>query len=137
LAGKSSTEQMQDHTSHQVGQAVEGPVLVSVVIPAYNAAPYIAATLGSVFAQTFKSREVIVVNGGSPDTPALELALEPFPAKIRYIQQENRGASAARNAAIRAGREKYLAFLDSDDLCLPKLPAQQVARAGLCECPVP
>lgn len=94
-------------------------VLVSVVIPAYNAAPYIADTLDSVFAQTFRSFEVIVVNDGSPDTAALEQALQPYLSRIRYLKQENRGPSAARNRAIRQGRGKYVAFLDSDDLWLP------------------
>ena len=94
-------------------------VLVSVVIPTYNAAPYIADTLDSVFAQTFRNFEVIVVNDGSPDTAALEQALQPYLSRIRYLKQENRGPSAARNRAIRQGRGKYVAFLDSDDLWLP------------------
>lgn len=94
-------------------------VLVSVVIPAYNAAPYIADALDSVFAQTFRSFEVIVVNDGSPDTAELEQALQPYLSRIRYLKQENRGPSAARNRAVRQSRGKYVAFLDSDDLWLP------------------
>ena len=100
--------------------------VVSVVIPAYNAASYIVATLNSVWAQTFTDYEVFVVNDGSPDTPALEQALQPFRAKIRYIKQENRGPSSARNAAIRQARGKYVAFLDSDDLWLPQHLTRQV-----------
>jgi len=101
-------------------------VLVSVVIPAYNAAPYIVDTLDSVFAQTFRSFEVIVVNDGSPDTAALEHALQPYLSRIQYLKQENRGPSAARNRAIRQGRGKYVAFLDSDDLWLPKHLGRQL-----------
>jgi glycosyltransferase involved in cell wall biosynthesis len=101
-------------------------VLVSIVIPAYNSAVYISNTLNSVFAQTFTNYEIIVVNDGSPDTPALEHALHPYRSRIRYLRQENRGPSGARNTAIRAARGKYVALLDSDDLWLPQHLAKQV-----------
>jgi hypothetical protein len=104
------------------------PALVSVVIPAYNAASYIVATLNSVFAQTYTNYEIIVVNDGSPDSEALEAALQPHLSKIRYIKQENGGPSSARNTAIRAARGKYIAFLDSDDLWFPHHLARQVER---------
>ena len=54
------------------------PPIISVVMPAYNVAPYIGEALGSVFAQSFTDYEVIVVNDGSPDTRDLETALETF-----------------------------------------------------------
>ena len=101
--------------------------LVSVVIPAYNAAGYIPATLDSAFAQTHSNYEIIVVNDGSPDTPLLEEALQPYLGRIRYIKQENRGPSNARNTGIRASRGKYVAFLDSDDLWFPNHLANQIA----------
>lgn len=107
--------------------AQNSALLVSVVIPAYNAARYIAATLDSVFAQTLPAFEILLVNDGSPDTSALESALAPYQAKIRYLKQENRGPSAARNVAIQAARGKYLAFLDSDDLWMPQHLQKQVA----------
>jgi len=110
----------------QAAGPIGSRVVVSIVIPAYNAAPYIAATLNSVLAQTFPDYEVIVVNDGSADTPALEQVLEPYRTKIHYIKQENRGPSAARNAAIRAARGKYVAFLDSDDFWFPHHLASQV-----------
>jgi glycosyltransferase involved in cell wall biosynthesis len=100
--------------------------LVSVVIPAYNAAGYIAGTLDSVRAQTYPRYEIYLVNDGSPDTPALEQALEAYLSDIHYIRQENRGPSGARNTAIRQARGKYIAFLDSDDLWLPHHLARQV-----------
>src|SRR5690348_6033557 len=90
--------------------------LVSVVIPAYNAAAYLPATLDSVLVQSFSNYEIVVVNDGSPDTPELEKALQPYFRKLRYIKQENRGPSSARNTGIRAARGKYVAFLDSDDI---------------------
>ena len=107
------------------GTLVHAP-LVSVVVPAYNAAPYIGATLESVFAQTFRDLEVLVVNDGSPDTPDLEIALEARQSQIRYIRQENRGPGSARNAGIRSARGNYIAFLDSDDFWLPHHLAKQV-----------
>jgi glycosyltransferase involved in cell wall biosynthesis len=93
--------------------------IVSVIVPAYNTAPYIAETLQSVFAQTFTDFEVIVVNDGSPDTPALEVALAPFRDRIRYIVQENRGLSAARNAGLAVAHGELVALLDSDDVWEP------------------
>jgi cellulose synthase/poly-beta-1,6-N-acetylglucosamine synthase-like glycosyltransferase len=60
--------------------------------------------------------EIIVVNDGSPDTPALEAALEPFRDRIHYIVQQNRGLSGARNTGIAAARGELVALLDSDDV---------------------
>ncbi|HJZ79755.1 MAG TPA: glycosyltransferase family 2 protein [Pyrinomonadaceae bacterium] len=92
---------------------------VSVIIPAYNVAPYIAETLESVFAQTFSDYEIIVVNDGSSDTEEFELAIKPYLGRIRYLRQENKGASVARNTGLEAARGDYVAFLDADDLWLP------------------
>ena len=117
-----------DHGNDMLARNVEispSKPLVSVVIPAYNAAPYIGATVDSVFKQAFTDFEVLVINDGSPDTPALELALRPY-QRIRYLRQENRGPSSARNAGIHAAVGKYIAFLDSDDLWLPQHLAKQV-----------
>lgn len=101
-------------------------IKVSVIIPAYNTAKYIRETLESVFAQTFKNFEVIVVNDGSSDTKEFEHELMPYLDRIVYINQENRGASAARNVGIyRAGGE-YIAFLDSDDIWLPSFLESQM-----------
>lgn len=98
---------------------------VSVVVPAYNVARFIGEALESVFAQTFKDFEVIVVNDGSPDTVELERALAPYLARVVYLKQENRGPSAARNAAISAARGRYVALLDADDAWLPDYLAEQ------------
>jgi hypothetical protein len=94
--------------------------LVSVIIPAYQAAGRIRETLDSVFAQTYPNFEVLLVNDGSPDTEALEQAIRSYGARLIYIRQENRGPSGARNTAIRAARGKYIACLDSDDIYLPE-----------------
>src|SRR5438309_10543086 len=83
------------------------PPLVSIVIPAYNAAGYIPATLDSAFAQTLSDYEIIVVNDGSPDTPPLEQALQPYVGKIRYIKQGNPRPGEARHTAMQASGCKY------------------------------
>jgi glycosyltransferase involved in cell wall biosynthesis len=103
------------------------PPVVSVIIPAYNVAPYIAETLDSVFAQTFAGYEIIIVNDGSPDTDELERALEPYLNRLVYLKQENSGAGAARNTGLRAARGEFVAFLDADDLWLPEYLSEQLA----------
>ncbi len=100
---------------------------VSVIVPSFNTAGYIAECLDSVFAQTYRDFEVILVNDGSPDTPALERALAPYRDRIVYLTQKNTGLAGARNTAIRAARGRYIALLDSDDAWLPEYLAVQVA----------
>ena len=106
--------------------------LVSVIIPAYQIAPFIAETLDSVFAQTIKDFEVIVVNDGSPDTDELERALAPYRDRIRYVRQPNRGAGAARNRGVLDAHGEFVAFLDGDDLWLADYLEKQLtfAREG-------
>lgn len=99
---------------------------VSVIIPAYNSAPFIGETLKSVLNQTFTSHEIIVINDGSPDTEDFERELEPYAARIRYLKQENRGAAAARNTGLRAARGEFVAFLDADDTWLPNYLEEQI-----------
>ena len=99
---------------------------VSVIVPAYNTARYIADTIASVLAQTYKRFEIVVVNDGSPDTPALEAALAPFRERIHYIVQPNRGLSGARNTGIAAARGELVALLDSDDIWEPDYLACQI-----------
>jgi Glycosyl transferase family 2 len=103
---------------------------VSIIIPSYNTSQYIAITLDSVFSQTFRSFEVIVVNDGSPDTSKLERTLRPYLDRMVYIKQENAGPSAARNRAIRQAHGKYIAFLDSDDAWFPIFLESQMKLFG-------
>lgn len=98
--------------------------LISIVIPAYNAEKYIAATLDSVRAQTFRDYEVIVVDDGSTDR-SFEIA-GCFDGVFR-IRQNNRGAATARNVGIGAARGEYIAFLDADDLWMPAKLERQVS----------
>ena len=92
---------------------------VSVIMPSYNTAQLIAASLDSVLQQTFSDFEIIVVNDGSPDTIDLEKILQPYQSKIVYLKQQNKRAAGARNTAIAKARGEFLAFLDSDDIWLP------------------
>jgi glycosyltransferase involved in cell wall biosynthesis len=92
---------------------------VTIVIPAYNSAQYIAQALDSVQAQTFRDYEVIVVNDGSDDREELERILQSHPLPVIYLSQENKGVSAARNAAIKIARGEFYAQLDADDQWTP------------------
>lgn len=111
----------------QTGSLVTPNPRVSVIIPAYNIARFIRETLDSVLAQTFTDYEIVVVNDGSPDSPELVSALEPYMEKIVYVEQNNQGAGAARNTALRTARGEYVAFLDGDDLWQPSHLSDQLA----------
>ena len=100
--------------------STESSPLVSVIVPAYRAAPYIAETIDSILAQTFCGYEIIVVNNGSPDTEDLERALHPYRGRIESIVQENRGQAGGRNTGIRHSRGEFVAFLDQDDQWEPQ-----------------
>ena len=100
--------------------------LVSVVIPSYNRAYCIAATVDSALAQTHRNVEILVVDDGSSDgTRALIEDRYRREPRVRYIHQSNAGVSAARNHGLRLARGQFLALLDSDDIWLPwKVEAQ-------------
>jgi glycosyltransferase involved in cell wall biosynthesis len=108
------------------GECERATPSVSVIIPAYNVAPFIGETLESVFAQTFTDFEVIVVNDGSPDTEEFERAIQSYRKRICYLKQENSGASVARNTGLRAARGELIAFLDADDLWSPNYLDEQL-----------
>lgn len=90
--------------------------LISVVIPTYNHERYILDTLNSVFAQTFRDYEVIVVNDGSPDDTAVVLQPLVASGRIRYFEQPNAGQASARNFGLAKCQGEFVAFLDDDDL---------------------
>src|SRR5689334_2932561 len=117
---------MECHMKETEGAQTRSSPSVSVVIPTYNVAPFIAETLNSVFAQTFTDFEVIVVDDGSDDAEELERALEPYLERVRYVRQENLGAGAARNRGVQEARGEFIAFLDSDDLWMPEYLEEQV-----------
>jgi glycosyltransferase involved in cell wall biosynthesis len=94
---------------------------VDVIIPAYNAAKYLAIALDSVLAQTFEDWRIILVDDGSTDDTATVVApyIEQLGSRLKFIQQTNRGLPVARNVAIRASTSEYIALLDADDMWLP------------------
>jgi hypothetical protein len=95
-----------------------GTPLVSVVIPAFNQERWIDAAIESVLAQRHPAFEVVVVDDGSTD--GTRARLERFGPQVRVLGQGNRGASAARNAGVRAARGELIAFCDADDVQHPE-----------------
>ncbi len=98
--------------------------LVSVIIPTYNCSRYICAAVDSVLAQTYKNKEVIVVDDGSTDDT--KEVLQRYGSEIRYHFQSNSGPSAARNTGIKLATGDMISFLDADDVWLPKKLELQV-----------
>ncbi|MFN0123216.1 MAG: glycosyltransferase family 2 protein, partial [Blastocatellia bacterium] len=99
---------------------------VSIVICAYNAAPFLSETLESVLAQTYQDYEIIVVNDGSTDHT--DQVMTPYLDRLTYLKQPNSGPGAARNTAFRHARGRYIALLDSDDQWLPQYLETMLAR---------
>jgi len=91
---------------------------ISIVMPCYNAATFLPASVGSVMAQTFDGWELIAVDDGSGDDTLAWLHAQTD-ARIRPVSQSNQGVSAARNAGLAAARGPYVAFLDADDTWAP------------------
>jgi len=100
--------------------------IVSVVIPTYRHQDYVTQAIESVFRQTLREYEVIVVNDGSPDQTAARLAPLAESGKIRYFEQANAGQAAARNRGLGAARGRYVAFFDDDDRWPPNKLEWQV-----------
>ncbi|NLF42696.1 MAG: glycosyltransferase family 2 protein [Bacteroidales bacterium] len=90
---------------------------ISVIIPTYNRALYLTKAVDSVLEQTYRNYEIIVVDDGSTDNT--KEVLLPYRDKIRYIYQDNKGVSTARNTGILKANGELIAFLDSDDEWFP------------------
>ncbi|NLC57282.1 MAG: glycosyltransferase family 2 protein [Armatimonadetes bacterium] len=99
--------------------------LVSIVVPAHNAAPHLAETLASLLRQTYRPLEILVVDDGSTDATAA--IARQFGEPVRCLSQRNAGPSAARNAGIAHARGDYVAFVDADDAFTPERTAVLVA----------
>ena len=106
-----------------------GPPLVSVIVPAYNAAHFIDATLESVLAQTYSHLEVLVVDDGSSDeTSRIAEDWSRRDDRVRCWRQKNAGVGAARNFAISQALGLFLAPIDADDVWHPEKIALQIAE---------
>lgn len=101
---------------------------VSIIMPAYNTAPYVGQAIRSALAQTFTDFELIVVDDGSKDeTAEVVAAVGREDRRVRLVRQANRGLAGARNTALRAARGELFALLDSDDVWEADFLAAQVA----------
>lgn len=101
--------------------------LVSIIMPSYNTAEYISESIESVFAQSYKDWELIIVDDCSTDNT--DEIIQPYlkNAKVKYFKNEkNSGAAVSRNKALREATGRWIAFLDSDDLWLPEKLEKQI-----------
>jgi glycosyltransferase involved in cell wall biosynthesis len=92
-------------------------MLVSIIIPVYNSEKYLGRCIDSVLSQTYSHIEVVLVNDGSTDGSSL--ICERYAVKdsrVNFINQENKGVSAARNLGLRVAKGDYVGFIDSDDV---------------------
>lgn len=98
--------------------------LISVIVPVYKVEPYLDKCLQSITGQTYQNLEILLVDDGSPDRSG-EICDRwgSRDSRIRVIHQENRGAGAARNAALDAARGELIGFVDSDDYISPRMYA--------------
>jgi glycosyltransferase involved in cell wall biosynthesis len=108
---------------------VRGVPHVAAIVPAWNAAAFISRAIDSVLAQTLSDFELVVVNDGSPDTATLRAVLAAYSTepRIKYVEQDNGGPSAARNAGVAASTAARIAFLDADDWWEPEYLERQTA----------
>lgn len=104
-----------------------GAPRIAVIVPAFGVAHLLGDALASLLAQTYDEWECVVVDDGSPDH--VGEAVAPFLAdpRIRLLETDNRGVSAARNRGVAASRAPYIALLDGDDLYRPEYLARTVA----------
>jgi glycosyltransferase involved in cell wall biosynthesis len=119
--------------------------MFSIIIPLYNKVAYIEKAIHSVFAQTYKEFELIVIDDGSTDDSLKNLRFTIYnlqlpEEKIRVIEQENQGVSTARNNGVKLAKYDYIAFLDADDWWEPtyleemKGLIEEFPQAGLYGC---
>lgn len=101
--------------------------LVSIVIPTYNGARYLAEAIDSALEQTYPHIEVVVVDDGSTDETAEIVA--GYGGRVVYLSQDNAGPSVARNRGILASHGDFLCFLDSDDRLRPEMVGALMAQA--------
>jgi glycosyltransferase involved in cell wall biosynthesis len=97
---------------------------VSIIVPCYNQGHFVASAIASALEQTYPAVEVVVVNDGSTDNTSD--VVRSFGDRVRLVEQENSGLSAARNAGILASSGEFIVLLDSDDMLLPNCVTSRV-----------
>ena len=100
--------------------------LVSILIPAYNAEKSVAQTIRSAMAQTWKRKEIIVVDDGSTDQ-TLAIARQFESGSVKIVASKNQGAAATRNLALQYSQGDFIQYLDADDLLAPDKIERQLA----------
>lgn len=104
---------------------------VSILIPAHNAEPWIRETIESALSQTWREKEIIVVDDGSTDS-TLQIAKQYQSKLFKVVAQENSGACRARNRALEVAQGDYIQWLDADDLLAPdKIERQMLAAEAI------
>ncbi len=104
------------------------PPAISIIMPAFNAAPFIEEAVQSVIAQDFRDWELLIVEDSSTDdTFAVAERLAAADARVKLMRNPRKGVSAARNTGIEAARGRYIAFLDADDTLDPGSLAARAA----------
>ena len=98
----------------------------SIVMPLYNKEREVSTTISSILSQTFKNFELLVVNDGSTDL-SVQVVEKITDIRVRIINQENAGVSAARNTGVRLALSELIVFIDADDLWHPDFLATIVA----------
>lgn len=92
------------------------PIKVSVIVPVYNVEKYLSECIESIISQTLIDWELILVNDGSPDNcEQICLDYAKLDSRIKYIYQDNRGVSSARNKGLSYSKGEFIFFMDSDD----------------------
>ena len=107
-----------------------GEPSISVIIPSYNSARWVAEAVESALAQTLTPAQIIVIDDGSKDDTAMVLKPYVDCGAVKYLFQENRGVAAARNTGIAHATTELIAFLDSDDVWHPRKLELQSAALG-------
>jgi alpha-1,3-rhamnosyltransferase len=102
--------------------------LVTVVIPSYNHQAYVAQSVKSVFSQTYKEIELIVIDDGSSDASEKVIQKLMRGNKFKFIVRKNKGLAATLNEGIRLAKGQYICFLASDDYFMPKRVEHAVSR---------
>lgn len=111
-----------EYSPSLVNEYLESDILISLIVPVYNAEKYLERLLESVLSQTYKGKfELVLINDGSSDNSQgiIDEYVNRYPNIIRAVKQSNKGISSARNRGIQVSKGKYIGFIDNDDYILP------------------